>query len=280
MKYLVCRKFKIALSKPLVMGVLNVTPDSFSDAGKYIKTHDAYKQALKMQAEGADIIDIGGESSRPGAEEISAGKEMDRVIPVLKKFIKKARIPVSVDTKKSEVAREALRCGASIINDITGLTFDAQMKNVIAAYKAAVILMHIKGSPRTMQNKPRYKNLIGEIRAALKNSINIAVSSGINKNSIVIDPGIGFGKTVQHNLEIIDNIAGFKKLGYPVLIGVSRKSFMGRLLKLGIKDRLIPTVACNAIAIANGANIIRVHDVKEAVWTKDIISSIINSGSF
>ncbi len=276
-RYLRCGRFKLALCKrPLVMGVLNITPDSFSDGGRYLSHEDAYKRALKIQQEGADIIDIGGESSRPGACEVSVEEEIKRVIPVLKKFVKKAKIPISVDTRKPEVAKEALKAGASIINDITGL-YDTKTAGIVSLYKAAVIIMHIRGTPRTMQNAPRYKNLLNEIKDALKKGIDIAVRSGINRDSIIIDPGIGFGKTVKHNLEIINNIDKFKKLGFPVMVGLSRKSFMGKILKLDIKDRLIPTVACDTIAITNGADIIRVHDVKEALWTRDIVWEILKS---
>jgi dihydropteroate synthase len=259
------------------MGVLNVTPDSFSDGGKYFSIEDACRRALQMQKEGADIIDIGGESTRPNAAPVLGEEEIRRVIPVLKKFLPKARIPVSIDTSHSETAKYALKAGASIINDITGLLRDKQMASVIAEYKAAVVIMHIKGRPQTMQKAPRYKNLLVEIKASLMAGINTAIKAGIDKRSIVIDPGIGFGKTVRHNLKILNKIAEFKKSGYPVLIGLSRKSFMGKILGLNANERLIPTVACNAVAIANGADIIRVHDIKEAVWTKDIVSEIVKS---
>ncbi len=277
-KYLACRNFKLALSKKaLVMGVLNVTPDSFSDGGKYFSHEDAVRRAFNIQAEGADIIDIGGESTRPGALRVSAKEEIDRVIPVLKKFIKKAKVPVSVDTTKPEVAEEALRAGASIINDVTGLLQDERMAGVISSYKAAVVIMHIKGTPQTMQRAPHYKNLLSDIREYLKKGIRAAQKAGINNDSIIIDPGIGFGKTVEHNLTIINSIGGFKEMGFAVMIGLSRKSFMGKVLGLSVEDRLTPTIACNTLAIKNGADIIRVHDVKEAVWMRDIVWEIINS---
>ncbi len=277
-KYLACRSFRLALcKKALVMGVLNVTPDSFSDGGKYLSHEDAVRRALNIQAEGADIIDIGGESTRPGALQVSAEEEINRVIPVLKKFIKKAKIPVSVDTTKPEVAKEALKAGASIINDVTGLLQDKRMAGVISSYKAAVVIMHIKGTPQTMQRAPHYKNLLFDIREYLKKGIRAARKAGINKDSIIIDPGVGFGKTVKHNLAIINSIGEFRKMGFAVMVGLSRKSFMGKVLGLSVQDRLTPTIACNALAIKNGADIIRVHDVKEAVWTRDIVSEIINS---
>lgn len=274
-RYLACREFRLALwKKPLVMGVLNITPDSFSDGGEYFTCEAAYQRALQIQKQGADIIDIGGESTRPGAQTVSVKEEIERVIPVLKKLIKRLRIPISIDTRKPEVAEQALRIGASIVNDITGLLQNERMAVVISSYKAAVVVMHIKGTPRTMQKAPRYKNLLSEIKNRLKKGIEIATKAGIDKKSIIIDPGIGFGKTVKHNLKIINNIDKFKELGFPILVGLSRKSFIGKILNLDIKDRLIPTVACNAIAIKNGADIIRVHDVKEAIWARNIVGEI------
>lgn len=277
-RYLFCRNFKLALSNgALVMGVLNITPNSFFDGGKYFSHEAAYKRAIEIQAQGADIIDIGGESTRPGAKEISIEEETNRIIPVIKRFAKSAKIPVSVDTRKPEVAKEALRAGASIVNDITGLLHDRLMADIVASYNAAVIIMHIKGTPRIMQNAPRYGDLIAEINSKLKKGIDLAIKAGIRKDSIVVDPGIGFGKTVNHNFRILSNIDKFKKLGFPVLIGLSRKSFIGKILNLDVKDRLIPTTACNAIAINCGASIIRVHDIEEAVWTRRIAYEIINS---
>ncbi|MFH0732695.1 MAG: dihydropteroate synthase [Candidatus Omnitrophota bacterium] len=277
-KYLVCRKFKLALcKKALVAGVLNVTPDSFSDGGEYFNIRAAYNRALKMQCEGADIIDIGGESTRPGAAQISVTEELRRVIPLVKKLQTRLKIPISVDTRKPEVAKQALAAGASIINDITGLLHDKRTGHIISSYNAAVIIMHMKGTPQTMQNAPRYTNLISEVKRKLKQGIEAAQAAGINKSSIIIDPGIGFGKTVKHNLKLINNIAEFKKLKFPLLIGLSRKSFIGKTLNLDVGKRLIPTAACNAIAIQNGADIIRVHDVMEGVWTRDMVYSIISS---
>ena len=277
-RFLVCRQFKLALcKKPLVMGVVNVTPDSFSDGGEYVTREAAYRRALQIQGQGADIIDIGGESTRPGAQEVGVKEEIKRVIPVLKRFIKKAKVPVSIDTRKPEVAEQALKMGASIINDITGLLQNERMAGVISSHKAAVVIMHIKGAPRTMQNAPRYKDLLSEIKNTLKRSVEVAKKAGIKKDSIIIDPGIGFGKTVNHNLRIINSIGRFKELGLPVMVGLSRKSFMGKVLKLDVEDRIIPTIACNAIAIKNGADIIRVHDVKEAIWARDMVYEINNS---
>ncbi len=259
------------------MGTLNITPDSFSDGGEYFSHKAAYKRALQIQQEGADIIDIGGESTRPGAKTISVEEELKRVLPVLKKFIKEAKIPISIDTRKPEVAEAALRIGASIVNDTAGLLQDKRMANVISLYKAAVIIMHIRGTPKTMQNAPRYKNLLAEIKNRLKKGARAATKAGIDKRSIIADPGIGFGKTVKHNLKIINNISKFKELGFPIMVGLSRKSFMGKILNLDVKDRLVPTIASNTLAIKNGADIIRVHDIKEAIWTRDMVYEIENS---
>jgi len=259
------------------MGVLNVTPDSFSDAGKYLRPENACRRALRMQDEGADLIDIGGESSRPGSKGVSAKDEIKRILPVLKKLKNRLKIAVSVDTQKSEVAEVALCEGASIINDISGLRADNKIATLCAKYSAGLVIMHMKGTPRTMQNRPYYKNLLEEIKAYFQKSIRLATEKGVRKNSIIIDPGIGFGKRLQHNLRILKEIQTFKEMGFPVLIGLSRKSFLGKLLGVEVGQRLTPTIAANAISIYNGADIIRVHDVKEAVVAREIASAIAGS---
>ncbi|KJJ83433.1 dihydropteroate synthase [Candidatus Omnitrophus magneticus] len=246
------------------MGVLNVTPDSFSDAGKYMDSERALDCALGMAEEGADIIDVGGESSRPGAKPITAKEELKRILPVVRKLAQKLKIPVSVDTYKSSVAREALSSGASIINDITGLKFDSLMAETISSYNAGVVLTHIKGLPRTMQENPYYDDVIREIKKELACSIKIANSAGIRAYNIVIDPGIGFGKTVEHNLTIIRELEKFKTLKKPILIGLSRKAFIGAITNKTVANRLYGTIAANVVAIMNGADIIRVHDVVPA----------------
>jgi dihydropteroate synthase len=247
-----------------IMGILNVTPDSFSDGGKYFDKERAVEQALRMQDEGADIIDIGGESTRPGAEKISVEEEIDRVVPVIEALANKVNIPLSIDTYKSAVAEEAILSGASIINDISGLRFDPQMPRIAARNNVPVVIMHIKGTPENMQKRPVYKALISEITDYLREGVEIARNAGIADDKIVIDPGIGFGKTIEHNLEIIQKLNVFSGLEKPILIGPSRKSFIGRILDaLPAAERLEGTAAAIAIGIFNGANIIRVHDVKE-----------------
>ena len=261
--------------KTHIMGILNVTPDSFSDGGHFFNRDRAIEQALRMQADGADIIDIGGESTRPGSEPVSVRDEISRTIPVIQSLVKVANIPVSIDTCKSQVADAALSAGASIVNDISGLRFDKKMAHVIARHKAPVAIMHIKGTPKNMQNNPVYKALIPEIMDFLRESIAIAEQAGIPGDRIIIDPGIGFGKTAEHNLEIIrrlDEFAGFEK---PVLLGPSRKSFIGKVLgDLPVTERLEGTAAAVAAAILKGAHILRVHDVKEMVRVARLADAI------
>ncbi|UCH45479.1 MAG: dihydropteroate synthase [Nitrospiraceae bacterium] len=261
--------------KTHIMGILNVTPDSFSDGGHFFNRDRAIEQALRMQADGADIIDIGGESTRPGSEPVSVRDEISRTIPVIQSLVKVANIPVSIDTCKSQVADAALSAGASIVNDISGLRFDKNMAHIIARHKAPVAIMHIKGTPKNMQNNPVYKSLIPEIMDSLRESIAIAEQAGIPGDRIIIDPGIGFGKTAAHNLEIIrrlDEFAGFEK---PVLLGPSRKSFIGKVLgDLPVTERLEGTAAAVAAAILKGAHILRVHDVKEMVRVARLADAI------
>jgi len=251
--------------RTLIMGILNVTPDSFSDGGLYLDKEAAIQRALAMSSEGADIIDIGGLSTRPGSEEIPIEEELKRVVPVIEALRGRLSIPISIDTYRAEVAEQALRAGADIVNDISGLRFDPKMKEVVSRYKAPIVIMHIKGTPRDMQKDPRYQNLIAEITDYLKEGIKIAKQSGIPEERIIIDPGIGFGKTLEHNLEIIRNLSSFKSLGRPILIGVSRKSFIGKILDdAPPSERLEGTLSAISISVFNGANIVRVHDVKEA----------------
>jgi len=255
-----------------IMGVLNVTPDSFSDGGKYTNVTDAVLHGIKMEAEGADIIDIGGESTRPSSEPVSVEVELDRVLPVIKKLKRKIKIPISIDTYKSEVAREALQAGATIVNDISGLCFDEKMVDVIHERNASVVLMHIKGQPKTMQEHPYYDDVVKEVKEHLAGCISKAVERGIKQ--IIIDPGIGFGKRISDNLEIIRRLSEFQTLGYPILIGPSRKSFIGNILNLPVNQRVEGTAAAVAIAIMNGANIVRVHDVKEMSRVAKITDAI------
>jgi dihydropteroate synthase len=257
------------------MGILNVTPDSFSDGGVYFSRDKAVERALIMQNEGADIIDVGGESTRPGAKKVSIGEEINRVIPVIEAIAEKVKVPISVDTYKSSVAEAAISAGASIINDISGLHFDPGMPKVAVRRDVPVVIMHIMGTPKNMQKNPVYKALIPEILEYLREGINIAEKAGVPGDRIIIDPGIGFGKTGEHNLEIIKRLSEFEGLEKPILLGHSRKSFIGKMLDdLPVTERLEGTAAAAAIGIFNGANIIRVHDVKEMVRVARIADGI------
>jgi len=256
--------------RALVMGILNVTPDSFHDGGLYASTADAIERGIRMAEQGADIIDIGGESSRPGARSIGVQEEMDRVLPVLAGLHRRTELPLSIDTTKSQVAREAFGVGATIVNDISALRSDPEMAEAAAQAGAIVVLMHMLGTPRTMQQDPIYKNVVEEIRDFLAERIEVATHSGIDRSRILIDPGIGFGKLLEHNLEILRGLRRLAELEVPVVIGLSRKSFFGELLGTSAAERLSETIAANAVAIAYGADVIRVHDVKEGGRTADI----------
>ncbi len=260
-----CGDFKLNYRKrPLLMGVLNVTPDSFSDGGQFLKPQKAIDQALRLEAEGADIIDIGGESTRPGALPVSFEEEQKRVLPVIQELAKKVSVPLSIDTRKPELAKIAIESGASIINDVGGENGDPEMILIAALNKkTGIIFMHAKGSPQTMQKAPRYKNLFRDISNFFFKRIQAATDAQILRNRIAIDPGIGFGKTIQHNLKIIHHLHDFKDFGLPILLGPSRKSFIGHILNLPASDRLEGTAAAVAISVFNGANILRVHDVQE-----------------
>jgi dihydropteroate synthase len=246
-----------------IMGILNVTPDSFSDGGKYLDTQAAIAQTQKMLAEGADIIDVGGESTRPGSIRVSAQEERKRVIPLIERLVKETDAIISIDTTKAEVARAALDAGASLVNDISGLRFDPEMARVVADFDVPLCIMHIQGRPKDMQANPVYLDLMGEIIDYLEKGLAIAKSAGILHEKIIIDPGIGFGKTVKHNLEILRRLKELKVLGCPVMVGTSRKSMIGTILDLPVEERVEGTAATVAISIAKGANIIRAHDVKE-----------------
>ena len=254
----------------LVMGVLNVTPDSFYDGGHYSDVATAVDHALTMCRDGADIIDIGGESSRPGANPVPAETELLRVIPVVAGIREKSDVLISIDTTKAQVAREAISAGADMVNDISALRFDPEMAPLIAETGTYVVLMHMQGTPRTMQEKPTYSDPVAEIKAFFSARMEMAVRAGISEARIILDPGIGFGKLLEHNLAILRGIPSFLELGAPILIGLSRKSFLGEILNLPVEDRLVGTIAANAIAVRNGADIIRVHDVKEGKQTVEV----------
>jgi len=244
------------------MGILNITPDSFSGDGIYDDPRKAIACALRMVKEGASIIDIGGESTRPRSDPVSAKEELGRVIPVVKGLVEH-NVPIAVDTYKPKVAREVLELGADMINDITGLA-NPKMVGLIADYEAGVVIMHMKGEPKTMQDNPVYeRSVMGEVKDFLVSRIAVAEDASINPESIIIDPGIGFGKTVNHNLEIVRNLASLKDLSKPVMVGPSRKSFIGKILDLPVGERLEGTLASVVASVINGADIVRVHDVQE-----------------
>ena len=260
--------------KSYIMGILNVTPNSFSDGGKYINLEKAIKRVDEMIEEGADIIDIGAQSTKPGAEGISSSEEVKRLRPVLEKLLKKDII-ISVDTDKSKVAREVLKMGVDIINDVSGLKNDTEMASVVAEYDATLIVMHMKGRPKNMQENPNYKDVIKEIKEELAISIDIAIKAGVARDKIVIDPGIGFGKTTKHNLLILNRLEEFKELKTPILIGASRKSLIGDVLNLPVDERVEGSIGVAVTSVIKGANIIRVHDVKESVRAIKMVDAII-----
>lgn len=249
-------------SRVLFMGVLNVTPDSFSDGGRFLKTDDAIRRAEALADEGADLIDVGGESSRPGAAAVSIEEEIRRVVPVIEQLAKRLPIPISIDTTKAEVGRRALAAGARMINDISALRFDPEMAPLAARAGVPVVLMHMQGTPKDMQDHPVYTDVVREITEFFEARIRFAEQAGIARERIVLDPGIGFGKTTDHNLEILARLDEFRSVGRPLLIGPSRKSFIGRVLGLPVEERLEGTAAAVAVGILNGASIIRVHDVR------------------
>lgn len=251
-------------TRTLIMGVINATPDSFSGDGLVDDLGAMVELGVSMAADGADILDVGGESSRPGAEAVDLQTEMDRVLPLIARLNERLDVPISIDTYKSPVARAALDAGASIINDITALRGDSNMAKLAAEHGVPVVVMHMLGTPRTMQDNPRYDDLMGEIAGYLSGSVEIAERAGVRRDQVVIDPGFGFGKTVQHNLEIVRRLRELKSLGQPVLLGPSRKSTIGKVLDLPAGERLEGTLAVVATAVAHGADILRVHDVRAA----------------
>ena len=248
------------LSQTKLMGIVNITPDSFSDGGKYIQATQAMAHIETLIQEGADIIDIGAESSRPGATPLTAEEEIARLKPILIQYKAHFSTPLSIDTTKAEVASFALDLGADMINDISGFRADPTLPKVISQYKATAILMHMQGNPETMQHAPHYDSVIDTVKKSLSESIEIAKAAGIK--DIIIDPGIGFGKTVDHNLELLQQLEQFKSLGYPILIGTSRKSFIGAITGESVENRLEGSLASGLFAVIKGASILRVHDVK------------------
>lgn len=267
---------QLPLSRPLIMGVLNVTPDSFSDGGHFLAFPDAVEHALRMERDGADIIDIGGESTRPGAEPVSAEEEMKRVIPVIQKLRDQTDIPISIDTYKAVTAQAAIEAGADMVNDISALRFDPDMAELIATKKVPLVLMHMLGTPRNMQKNPRYDNCVEEIAQFFKERIDFCIKRGIDKSKLILDPGIGFGKRLCDNLEILSGLGSFRQFALPLLIGVSRKSFIGMLHPVGdpADRRLGGSLGAVVTAVINGADIVRVHDVAETVEALKVVQGI------
>jgi dihydropteroate synthase len=249
--------------RTVLMGILNVTPDSFYDGGWRPDEGRAVADGLALAQAGAEIIDIGGESTRPGARPVSAREELDRVLPVIRGLRKAISTVISIDTYKAQVARSALDAGADIVNDISALRFDPEMAGLIASEKVPVVLMHMQGTPRTMQAEPRYDDVVGEVLDFLADRLRQATDAGIDRDKIIIDPGIGFGKTLEHNLNLIRRLSFLTSLGQPLLVGVSRKTFIGKVLNLGPDERLEGSLAAAAAAVIAGANIVRAHDVRE-----------------
>jgi len=259
------------------MGILNVTPDSFYDGGRYLKIEDAVRRAFEMIEEGADIIDVGGESTRPFSEPISTDEELKRVIPVIEKIRARTDILISIDTYKSEVAKEALCAGASIVNDISGFGFDGKMAETVARFNAHAVIMHIRGTPKDMQLNPYYDDVVVEIIEHFKERLDFALSYGIERERIILDPGIGFGKRIEDNLKIIKDLKRFKEFGLPLLIGTSMKSFIGHITDSDLNERIEGTLASIAISIWNGADIVRVHDVKKAMKVIKLVDAVMKS---
>ena len=260
----------------LIMGVLNVTPDSFSDGGEFLAADKATERALQMVGQGAHIIDIGGESARPGAEPVTVEEELSRVIPVIQNLRPKLDVPISIDTSKAEVARAAIKAGASIVNDVTGGRGDDQMLPLVAETKSAFIIMHMQGTPRTMQLQPRYTDIIAEISEFFRQQYARAIGLNIDPMAIAFDPGIGFGKTLEHNLEVLAQLERLREHDRALVVGVSRKSFLGKLIgSPEIRDRLTPGLALTSLLRARGADVFRVHDVRENVYALQVTEAIL-----
>jgi len=263
----VCNRAVDVSRHGLIMGVLNVTPDSFSDGDEFLSGEKATERGLQMAAEGAHIIDVGGESTRPGSQPIPADEELRRVLPVIEDLRRKLDVTISIDTSKAEVARAAIEAGASVVNDVTGGRGDEQMLPLVAETKAALIIMHMQGTPATMQIQPRYADVVAEISEFFRQQYARAIGLNIDPMAIAFDPGIGFGKTLEHNLELLAQLERLRTQDRPLVVGVSRKSFLGKLIgSPEIRERLVPGVALNAILRARGGDVFRVHDVKENVY--------------
>ncbi|HUI65078.1 MAG TPA: dihydropteroate synthase [Bacteroidota bacterium] len=276
------REFDFA-ARTYIMGILNVTPDSFSDGGRYLSTDAAVARGLRMIDEGADIIDIGGESTRPkgtvygeGAEPVGPEEELRRVLPVIRQLVKRTDIPLSIDTMKSVVAQEALAAGAVIVNDVSGFRCDAALPSIVADAGAAAVVMHSRGTPKTMQAEPVYADLFGEVMDALRIAVRAGEAAGVRQ--MFVDPGIGFGKTLRHNLELLAHLDRLHEIGRPILVGPSRKSFLGAVLNLPVDERLEGSLAAVSACVLNGANVVRVHDVRETKRAVAVADAIRRAG--
>jgi len=269
-----CGKFQLNLKHPHVMGIVNVTPDSFSDGGQYISTEAAVAHALALIDEGADILDIGGESTRPNAKPVSLDEELDRVIPVIMALSKQINVPISIDTYKPKVMHAAIEAGASIVNDVRALQEEGALE-VVANSNAGVCLMHMQGTPQTMQINPQYQNVLSEVNAFLADRLQITIKAGIGIDRILLDPGFGFGKTRAHNILLIQQLECFAELGQPLLVGLSRKSVLGQVAGGDVNERLYASIAASTIAAMKGAKILRVHDVKETKEALKVVSALL-----
>jgi dihydropteroate synthase len=268
-----CGKFNLTLNRPHVMGIVNVTPDSFSDGGKYTSTNLAVGHALMLIAEGADILDIGGESTRPGAAIVGLDEELERVIPVIEVLKKTCNIPISIDTYKPEVMRQAIAAGADIVNDVRALQ-EPNALAIVAQSNVGVCLMHMQGTPQTMQLEPHYVDVVGEVKQFLMDRMDVAIASGISKNRILLDPGFGFGKTRAHNIALIQHLEELNAVGQPLLVGLSRKSVLGAIAGGDEGQRLYASVAASVISAMKGAKVLRVHDVKATVDALKVVTAI------
>lgn len=265
-------------TRPLIMGIVNVTPDSFSDGGRYPDSRSAVERGLAMLGEGADIIDVGGESTRPGAAEVGAEEEIRRVIPVIEALGRAKDAVLSVDTRKAAVARRALAAGATIINDVSALTHDPEMERVAAEAGAGVVLMHMKGTPGTMQDDPRYDDVVAEVRAYLAARVEALTRNGLDRKTLAVDPGVGFGKTLEHNLALIAGLDEIVGMGQPVVVGLSRKRWIGALTGRPVESRLAGSLAGLSVCVAKGVHVLRVHDVKESVDAVKVAAALVRAG--
>jgi len=261
-----------------VMGIVNVTPDSFSDGGRFFDRKAAVEHALRLAGEGAAIVDVGGQSTRPGSEPLSAGEETDRVLPVIEGLRAGSAVPVSIDTYRAEVAARALDAGADIVNDISAFRFDEDMLPLLAERKVPAIAMHIKGTPRDMQRDPRYDDVVEEVRSYLAGALERAERAGLSRGQVAVDPGIGFGKSLEHNLELLRNLPRLRELGVPLLVGASRKSFIGKVLELEVGERLEGTLAVSALCAAAGADLVRAHDVAANLRAVRMAEAVVGRG--